>query len=377
MKVRENYVSRQYHQVYFTFSVTEMKQLFEEVMTNRNISIKESKRKAKLITQLVMNKIEDEIIEEELYKLEFVPVCSRKYRYLTEVTKSSPLLVICQFCILPTDIQLKFPTKIPKEIFNIPHEDDVVKDFTNQILIMNNQYELKDVDVATIKSQVIYDLSYTKEDFVISELSDQIIYLDDEDQDERLLFLNSQVGDAIVLDNEDNVVVTAKVKQIQNQVTKKLTNKIVEEINFLGTKTISEFHDKILSIFTFSSTVVILLNYLADFVIQTGEIEFDEYVINHFIDTEFAPKNKKDIEAYLNEIKRELIKEYIIWVINFNYVDDEVYFMNRIIEEYEFEKILFNNPYRIDSYQKYINRHAFETRVLEYCLDHNIIDIEI
>lgn len=377
MKIKENYVSRQYHQVYFTFSTNEMKQLFEDVMISRNISIKESKRKAKLITQLVMNKIEDEIIEEELYKLEFVPVCSRKYRYLTEVSKSGPLLVICQFCILPTDIQLKFPTKIPKEIFNIPHEDDVVKDFTNQILIMNNQYELKDVDVATIKSQVTYDLSYTKEDFIISELNDQMIYLDDEDQEERLLFLNSQVGDSIVLDNEDDVVITAKVKRIQNQVTKKLTNKIVEEINFLGTKTISEFHDKILSIFTFSSTVVILINYLADFVIQTGDIEFDEYVINHFMDTEFAPKKKKDIEAYLNEIKRELIKEYIIWVINFNYADDEVLFMNRIIEEYEFEKVLFNSPYRIDSYQEYINRHAFETRVLEYCLDHNIIDIEI
>ena len=105
MLVRENAVSNQYHQVYFTFSISTMNRLFDEVISTMGFTPKEVLKKQKLITKLVMDKIEEEIIEDELDKIDKVPVSSKKYRYLTEISRDNPLLVICQFCILSMDIQ--------------------------------------------------------------------------------------------------------------------------------------------------------------------------------------------------------------------------------------------------------------------------------
>jgi hypothetical protein len=377
MKVKQNYVSSQYHQVYFTFTVSEMQNIFEEVLTNHGFSDKEAKKKKNVLLELVMEKIESEIIEDEIEKLEVIAIASRRYRYLTEVSPTKPLLVICQFCILPVNIQLKFPTKIPKDVFEIPFLDKLLKDFTKQILIMKDEYKYVEGEVAYKGSIVKYDLSYTKDDFVISDILDQEITLDDITQNDRAVFLDHKVGDEIILDNNDDVVVTAKVTDITNFVVNELTDKIVENFNFLNTKTVEEFIQKIKSVFTFSTSIVILLNYLTDFVINTKEIEFDEYVIDHFMDDNSAPKKKKEKTNFIEDVKRDLVKEYIIWVINLGTNDEDQPFLNRIIEEYEFDKILFNSPMRIGDYQEYISRHSFEVRVLQYCLENNIIDLEL
>lgn len=374
MKIRQDYVSNQFHQVYFTFSAQEMNQIFADVMETHNISEKEAKKQKKYLQELVMEKIEEEIIDEEISRLDIVPIFGRKFRYLTRITRNNPLLVICQFCILPPDIQLKFPTKIPKEIFKISHTPEVVRGFVRQILLQNGEYEFKLGEVAKKGSVVKYDIAYTREDYVISEIEDQEINLNDIEQPECALFLNAKVGDEIILDEDNSVTVIAKVKEIRNLSIKRLTNKIVEKLNFLNTKTVSEFNQKITDILNFSATIIILLNYLAEFVLQTNNIEFDDYVLNFFLELDDVPKSKKEREKYIEDLKRDLVKEYIIWVINLNHPHIDSTFMHKIVEEYEFDKILFNNPMRIDGYQEFINRHAYEVRVLQYCIDHNIID---
>lgn len=374
MKIRQDYVSNQFHQVYFTFSAQEMNQIFADVMETHNISEKEAKKQKKYLQELVMEKIEEEIIDEEISRLDIVPIFGRKFRYLTRITRNNPLLVICQFCILPPDIQLKFPTKIPKEIFKISHTPEVVRGFVRQILLQNGEYEFKLGEVAKKGSVVKYDIAYTRENYVISEIEDQEINLNDIEQPECALFLNAKVGDEIILDEDNSVTVIAKVKEIRNLSIKRLTNKIVEKLNFLNTKTVSEFNQKITDILNFSATIIILLNYLAEFVLQTNNIEFDDYVLNFFLELDDVPKSKKEREKYIEDLKRDLVKEYIIWVINLNHPHIDSAFMHKIVEEYEFDKILFNNPMRIDGYQEFINRHAYEVRVLQYCIDHNIID---
>lgn len=377
MKIKHNYVSPQYHQMYFTFTAGEMKEIFSEVISEHGLSDKAAKKQKKYIKELVMEKIEDDIIEDELSRIDVVPVCSRKFRYLTELSDSAPLLVICQFCILPADLQIRFPTKIAKEIFAIPHEEEILNDFINQILLSHNEFTYQNVTQADKTSIVKYDLTYQKDDFVISEIPDQTIDLGDFTQEQRSLFQDCKIGDTIQLDEDDDIKTIAKVKEIQNKVMNPLSDEVVSNLGFLGLKTAAEFTDKIRKIFEFSTAVVILLNYLAGFVLQTGDITFDEYVIGHFMDGDYAPKKKKDAETYINEIKKEVIKEYIVWVINLNYNDDETPYLDKVIEEYEFDKFLFNNPSRIDSYQDYVNHHAFEARVLEYCLEQKIIDITL
>lgn len=374
MIVKENPISSQYHQVYFTFSIADINQIFDEVIEQRGFSKKEQDKKQKQIVNLVLEKIEDEIIENELEKIDRVPVCSRKYRYLTEISRDNPSLVICQFCVLSPDIQLRFPPLVPLELLNIPFIDEVVKDFTENILIQNNEFEEIEVDKATQECIVTYDLSYVQGDFKLSEVTGITVDLSKEEE-ESILFINCQKNDIINLDESDNVKVIAKVTRIHKLVVKKLTDEIVQKINFLNTKTVSEFNQKIIDVFTFSTNSVALINYLTEFALKSTEIEFDEYVKNHFLDGDLAPKKKSELDTYLIEVKKELVKEHIIMIINLNYNDEEPRFLNNILEEYEFDKVLFNSPARIDSYQEYINKRIYETRVLEYCVDNNIIKL--
>ena len=72
MKIRQDYVSNQFHQVYFTFSAQEMNQIFADVMETHNISEKEAKKQKKYLQELVMEKIEEEIIDEEISRLDIV-----------------------------------------------------------------------------------------------------------------------------------------------------------------------------------------------------------------------------------------------------------------------------------------------------------------
>ena len=106
--------------------------------------------------------------------------------------------------------------------------------------------------------------------------------MNDIEQPECALFLNAKVGDEIILDEDNSVTVIAKVKEIRNLTVKRLTNNIVIKLNFLNTKTVNEFNQKITDILNFSATIIILLNYLAEFVLQTGNIRFDDYVLNFF-----------------------------------------------------------------------------------------------
>lgn len=376
MRIKQDYVSSQYHQIYFTFTASEVNNVFDEVIALYDIKEENTKKQKRYINELVMERIEDIIIEDEITKLDIIPVCGRKYRYLTEINRNKKLLVIVQFCILPEGIQLRFPSKIPSDLFKLPQEIDILKDFTKQILLANEEYDFKETNVVDQKSVVKYTIWYTKDDFVINEIKNQTINIDDVDQPNRLFFLNAKVDDVVVLDEEDGITVKAHIDEIKTKALKKLSNEIVERLNFLNTKTVTEFRQKIRDIFSFSTTVVLLLNYLTEFIMKNDDVIFDEYVINHFMDSEFMPKKKKDVAPYIEDIKKEIIREYIIWIINLNYQDDDVKYMDKIIEEYEFDKILFRNPNRIDSYQNYINRHVFEVRVLEYCIEQKILEIQ-
>lgn len=376
MLVKENPISKQYHQVYFTFSIMEIDNIFQDIIDLHCFTGKDIKRKIDLITKLVMDKIEEEIIEDELEKLEVVPVLSKKFRYLTEVKRGKPLLVICQFCIISPDIKLAFPPFVPMELLTVPFKDEVLDDFTNKILEKYGEYSYQEQQLADEFSIVTYDLSYVQDNYKLSEIKDVEIDLSS-DEEEVELFINAKPGDIITIDNSDKVTVLATVTKIMKKVNNQLTDEIVSKMNFLGTKTVKEFNKKIMDIFSFSTNSLMLIDYLVAFVLKASNFQVDNYVINHFLDHEFAPKKKKEQDSYIQEVIRELVKEYILIVIDYNYEGMEPRFLNWIIEEYEFEKILFDSPARIDSYQEYVNRRIFETRVLEYCIDNNLINYKI
>lgn len=374
MIVKENPISSQYYQVYFTFSITTVNKLFGDVIAEHGFTRREQEKKIKLITKFVMERIEEELIEPELERIDRVPISSRKYRYLTEVQIDKPVLVICQFCVLSPDIPIRFPHHVPLELLQVPYQDAVVQDFTQSILMKNKEFDEIEVERATQDCIVTYDLAYVQGDFKLSEVNDLTIDLSKQEE-ESILFINCKKDDIINLDESDNVKVIAKVKKVHRIGVKPLTDDLVRKYNFLNTKTVNELRQKIIDIFTFSTLSMVLINYLTDFAMKAEHIEFDDYVKNHFLDNDLAPKKKKDLDAYLKEVTKELVKEYILMIINLNYMEIEPRFLNKIYEEYEFDKIVFNSPNRLDTYQEYVNKRIYETRVLEYCIDNNIVNV--
>ncbi len=377
LKITQDYVSDQYHQAYFTFTAQEMTDFYREILTTFSIPDSDLKKKKTMVDDLVMNKLEDKVIENELAKMDVIPIGGRKYRYLSDLAPDQSLVVICQFCVLPSGISMKFPTQIPKELFSFPMDANISKDFLKQLLLQHEMFEYQESDQADKNSFVEYDLSYVKDDFLINHLENQQMEMEKALPQVFDKFLGALVGDVIVLDEDEGILVKAAIKKIQNQVFPKLTDEMAQKVNFLGTQTAAAFKKKVKDIFTFSTTVVLLLNFLSEFILQNDEIEFDEYVINHFMDSDFMPKRKKEREGYLQEVKKEIIKEYIIWIINLNFQNQDIKYMDRIREEYEFDKILFHNLNRVDNYQGYLNRHVLETRVLQYCLEEGILDIQL
>lgn len=371
MIIKEIPVSKQYNQVYFTFSINTINDIYLEIMEKHNYSEDDYFLSSEEIAKLVLDFIEEEVIEEEISKLDKIPLSSRKYRYLSKLERDNPLLVICQYCVLSLDTELKFPPLIPVELLSIPY-DEVLRDFINNMLIRNKEFREVIVDKADQESIVTYNLKYTQNDFLLSEVANLKIDLSEE-AEESILFLNCRKGDIIKLDESDKVKVSASVKKIHKLVVKELSDELVESFKFFKTKTVEELNNKVKDIFTFSTISIALITYLVDYVMKTGDLEFDEYVMAHFLDDLIAPTKEEEQDLYISEVKKQLVREYIITIINLNYLNDDPRFINNIIEEYEFEKILFNNSTTIDSYQEYLTKRIYETRVLEYCIEHNII----
>ena len=191
MIIKENPISSQYHQIYFTFSIGTVNKIFDDIIEEYGFTSKDQEKKSKLITKMVMEKIEEELIEAELERIDRVPISSRKYRYLTEVRRDRPLLVICQFCVLSPDIPIRFPKHVPTEVFQIPYKDSILEDFANTILMKNNEFTEVEVDRATPDCIVTYDLAYVQGDFKLSEVSNLTIDLNKQEE-ESILFINCQ-----------------------------------------------------------------------------------------------------------------------------------------------------------------------------------------
>ncbi|MGD9605498.1 MAG: hypothetical protein AB7V00_05030 [Bacilli bacterium] len=375
MKIKQDYVSPGYHQIYFSFSSLEIQNIYEEVISSYQLGNVKNKKTLKQIDELVMKHIENKVIDEEIEKLDVFPVSWKKYRYLNEVSVNQGLVVICQFCVLPPGTEIQLPSKIPSDILKVSLDRDIFDDFTNQLMIKNNLYEEQKQQVITDGCLITYDISYEKDDFTINHIENRQLSYTTTNQKQFKLFLDKHIGDEVILDIDDEVVVKAKITEITKKVFPELTDDIVTNCHFLNTKTVEELTQKVTDIYQFSTIVILLIDFLAEFVMQNGDLVFDETIINHYWDYQEIPKGIKAQANFKRELTKSIIKEYIIAVINLNYPNDDVLLKEKIHEEYEFDKILFMGFNSIEKYQIYMHRHLMETKVLQYCLDQGIVEL--
>ncbi|MGD9886975.1 MAG: hypothetical protein AB7T03_03310 [Bacilli bacterium] len=375
MKIKQDYVSSSYHQVYFTFTSLEIQNIYQLMMDRHSLNEGKSKKTQRQLDELVMKHIETNIIDEEINKLDVIPISWKKYRYLNDLMINQSLVIICQFCILPEGVEIHFPSKIPSDILKVTLDHELFLDFIKQLLLNNHLYQEEHQDVVTNDCVITYDLSYEKDDFMINHIANRSLNFSYENQKQFLSFLDKRIGDVIILDNEEDVVVKAKITEITKKVFPKLTDELVQKCQFLNTTTVLELTNKVTEIYQFSTIIMLLIDFLAEFIMQNDDLTFDENVLNHYWGQKEMPKSLQKQKSFKRELTKGIIREYLIAVINLNIPDDNSLYKAKIQEEYEFDRVLFEGFNNINDYQAYMDRHLMETKVLQYCLDQGIIEL--
>ena len=374
MKIKHDIISPAYHQVYFTFSPAEMQNAYRLVRDMYSLEKPKSKKAQKQLDEMVVEHLEG-LMDEEIANLDVIAVSWKQFRYLCETSPDQGLVVICQFCVLPPGTEIHFPPKIPTELLHVELDQMIFEDFVKQLLTANHFDYDEPQKKVTDRSLVSYDLRYMQDDFLINHLENRSISFTTVNQKQFRLFLNKAIGEEVVLDNDDGVLVKAKITGITEKRYPPLSDKLVAQCRFLNTKTVAELTDKVTEIYRYSTIVMVVVDYLVEFIWQTQVFVPDEFVINHFYDSSKIPTNPKEREVFLQGLNKYVIKEYLLSLMDLNYRVDVQKLIKKIQEEYEFDKTLFFGSKSFEDYPEYLERHLLEAKVFQYCLDKGIVEL--
>lgn len=372
MHIKQDYVSDQFHQMYFEISREEMDDIFAEVY-DENADLVNSREE--FIIEAVKEKIELEIIDDEIEDLDVYIIGPKMIKYLTKVERGKSLMGIAQFCILPDNIDLELPTYIPSKFLDTTIETEDLEKTIEQILLKRGYFKVVPSDEVTNETVVTYDLLYKKDDFLINTIKDQTFDMTSENFDiDREKFIHKQVNDIVPID-EDEIKVEAKITKIETKLAMPLTDEIVEKLPFLRVATVEGFKKKIKDTLEFGKLLDIIVYYITEFIIQNKQLVFDHYV------TDFYQRFARNLDIaddkveYTSGIQRMLIIEYLSSIIDMKKENDQIKYIDKVEDEQRLAHLLEGE----ETYfaESFFNRRVQELSILNYCLEEKIIDIKI
>lgn len=315
MKYKFEYVNDQFCQMYFSFSVKEVNELFIEAKEDNIVNDED-------ILDYIKSKIDEDILEDKLDELEIITIGPRLTNFMTDIKAGKPLMGITRCCVLPEDINLSLPTEIPEAMYNFQIDDETIETLIHSLLISNNLYEIKDVDVVSDDCIVTYDLCYMKDDLILNKIENQTTDTDTDIDIDFNKFKNKKVNGKITID-KDEVNTVAIIKKIEKKVPYELTNEVVSKLRFGSIKTKKGLFDKVRSVLEFQKDIQTAVFYIVESIHSTNQINFEDNVIEFFLKglPEIEANNKKEI---IDNIKRMLITEILIKVIELKTDDEDI-----------------------------------------------------
>lgn len=372
MRIKQDYVSEQFHQMYFEISVEEMDNIFTEVY-EENADLIDTHTEA--LMESIKEKIEYEVLMDEIDNLDVYMVGPKMVKYLTKIERGKMLLGIVQFCILPENLDLELPTYIPTKFLDIEITDEDIDKLVNKILLENNYYELSESEIVTKTAIVTYDLCYTKDDLLINQIKDQIFDMASDNNDiDPLKLEGKKKADKVILD-EDEIVVEARITKIEEKIPSTLTEEIVKRLKFSRVITVEGFKRKIRETVRFGKLLDVIVYYITEFVIQNKQLSFDSYVNNFYLKyAEHCDLTTEKID-YNMGIQRMLIIEYLSAIIDIKYDGDRVEYANKVGDEQILAHLLDGSDLYFDD--SFFERRIQEVKILNYCISEKIVDIKI
>lgn len=374
MNLKKEIITNQYAQMYFTFSTREMNQIFSTI--NKNKSTKEKMgldEYNEYIDESIKMYIE-QLIEEEIYQNQLFPIGFRKYRYFMEPKLNNPLIVLTQFTTLPiSDFKFDFPKKINIQTVKGKGLKKEIDEVISKILIENSYSKLVESEVVFENSEVHYDLCYVKDGFVIKRIEGQITNLSYDDDINKDAFIGAKVGDNIILDY-DKVNIEANITKIFEEVPMILTDDIVVELNSFECTTVKDFKNKVKQVLEFSELVNNTLKVVLDYVSLAVDFEIDDYAIKHHQSVTSQKNDRTDIKK---QLKHMIIYQYLIVYMAAIFEDDEPRNFDLIQDEFDLYELMDEIDSDEVEYESFIEKRTHEVRILEYCIDKGILDIDL
>jgi len=372
MRIKQDYVSDQFHQIYFEISSVEMDHIFADVY-EENADLINSREE--FLMEAVKEKIEFEIIADEIESLDVYIIGPKMVKYLTKIEKGRSLLGIAQFCILPDNVDLELPTYVPTKFLNVMVTNEDVTNTMNQILLKQGYFQTVSDDEVTRNAVITYNLLYKKGDFLINTIQDQTFDMTSESFDiDGEKFVGRRVGDIIVLD-EDEIKVEAKITKIEIKEVIPITEEIVKKLHFSRVTSVEGFYKKIKDTLEFGKLLDVIVYYLTEFIIQNKQLTFDDYVTDFYQRFAHNLDLTSDKVEYTLGVQRMLIIEYLSSIIDMKNDNERVKHINKVEDEQILAHLLDGEEIYFE--ESFFDRRVQELKILNYCLEEKIIDIQI
>ncbi|HKM30334.1 MAG TPA: hypothetical protein VJZ51_06235 [Bacilli bacterium] len=372
MRIKQDYVSNQFHQMYFEISSAEMDNIFS-IVYEENADLVNSRED--ILLEAIKEEIEFEVIAEEIDNLDVYMVGPKMIKYLTKIEKGKPLLGIAQFCILPENLDLELPTYVPKNFLSVSTSNETIEKTIKKILLKHDYFQTVPSQTVNIASIVTYDLLYKKDDFLINTIKNQTFDMTSDSFDiDATKFVGKKVRDKIILD-EDDIKVIAQITKIEEKVADMLSEEIVRKLRFSRVITVEGFKKKVKETIEFGKLLDLIVYYLTEFIIQSKQLVFDDYVINFYHRFKDNLNLANDKVDYNLGVQRMLIIEYLSSIIDLKNDSDRVKHINKIEDEQILANLLDGDD--LEFAESFFERRVQELKILNYCLEQNIIDIKI
>lgn len=363
MIVKSHIDSSNLCRIYFCISTQE---LTEREFPDDNPLLKE-----KFLEKYNRADIEAIITTNYLAKKKNKALSLKKLNFFTSGVKTDYYIGVMTAYLIPDDVKIAIPTTISQEVADklLYVSKSMKSNFQKKLIECGLCYNKK-VDVVSDYSTITYDLHYQKDDIVINTIKDQTFDMSNDEDINREIFLKAHVGDKIVVD-EDEIVVVAEITKIRDKIPYSDERYNGDKLLEYGYSDFDEMYQDFKKSYTNLSKVNIVFDYILSYARENTEFSFPSPIKrfyknalkNNYPSVFYGELNNDELEEkmffdLLNSLtpyeRLKIITDLLDFDAMFN--DLEFYYRTSLIEFEEVSKYITKK--NIISY--YINNNIFK-----------------
>lgn len=256
-------------------------------------------------------------ILEHIDSLNIIQVFTNETSIIGSLNDSNPLTINYSFCYVPLNYNIKYPSIKGNGYLFTEKDVDMIQ---TELLISNGFYN---------KSKVLYITEFSDIQFSYMWESDglQDIYMDISEFENKFnIDKNQLIGkcrDTYLVKSEQGIEYNITIKEIYDKKVYPINDEIVSKINYLDTKTVKEFRQKIKEVFTFIYNVKSNVVSISQNIAKINDFNIDEYVKKNYCN--IVGINIDELtEEDIDDIKLSFVSAYVF--ANHNFMIDNYFF---------------------------------------------------